>query len=81
MGDPDWYSYLSPWAQECVDQMLHITLGFLIAMFVGSFFSIVVLFVREFWVQWPVERVADTRLDMAFWISGIGFAEIAGMIS
>jgi len=43
--------------------------------------SILALFIREFWVQWPVERVADTRLDMAFWISGIGFAEIAGMIS
>lgn len=64
-----------------VDQMLHFALGFSIAMFAGSYASIVVLFVREFWVQWPVERVVDTRLDMAFWISGIGFAELAGMIS
>jgi hypothetical protein len=34
------------------------------------------LYIREFWLQWPVERVADTRKDMAFWTAGTGVWEI-----
>jgi len=40
----------------------------------------VALFIREFCIQWPIKRTADTRMDMAFWIGGSGFAELAGMI-
>lgn len=41
----------------------------------------VALFIREFWIQWPVERVADTRKDMAFWIGGAGIWEVVRMLS
>lgn len=41
----------------------------------------VALYVREFWLQWPVERVADTRKDMAFWIGGAGIWELWRMLS
>jgi len=27
-------------------------------------------------MQWPIERVADTRKDMAFWTAGTGVWEI-----
>ena len=41
----------------------------------------VVLYVREFWLQWPVKRVADTRKDMAFWIGGTGICEIGRLLN
>ncbi len=80
MRDPYWYSELNPGTREIVDQALHIVLGFLITMFIGSYVSMVALFIREFCIQWPIKRTADTRMDMAFWMCGSGFAELAGMI-
>lgn len=76
MEDPIWYKKLSPRMKEAVDQTLHVVCGLFFSALGGSFFSAVVLYVREFWLQWPVERVADTRKDMAFWLAGMGLFEI-----
>jgi hypothetical protein len=76
MEDPIWYKKLSPEMKEAVDQTLHVVCGLFFSALGGSFFSTVVLYAREFWLQWPIERAADTRKDMAFWMAGIGSYEI-----
>jgi len=76
MNDPLWYKNLSPQKREAVDQTLHLICGLGICAIAGSYVSMVSLYVREFWLQWPVERVADTRKDMAYWILGTGICEL-----
>lgn len=39
------------------------------------------LYIREFWLQWPLERIEDTRTDMAFWTAGAGIWELWRLIS
>jgi hypothetical protein len=76
LSDPQWYKNLSPIGREAVDQTLHLICGFSLSALSGAYSSAVVLYIREFWLQWPVERVADTRKDMAFWLAGMGLFEI-----
>tara|TARA_R110002167_G_scaffold70540_5_gene199129 strand:+ start:469 stop:714 length:246 start_codon:yes stop_codon:yes gene_type:complete len=81
VSDPEWYKRLHPETQEAVDQTAHVVLGFGLSALGGSYLSMVSLFIREFWIQWPVERVADTRKDMAFWIGGAGIWEVVKVFS
>ena len=78
--DPDWYKKLSPEGQELVDQSLHLILGIVSCAIGGAYLSMVCLYIREFWIQWPVERVEDTRTDMAFWTCGAGIFELIKLI-
>jgi len=81
LNDPRWYRDLTPQGQEAVDQTAHLICGLVLSALGGSYLSMVALFIREFWIQWPVERVADTRKDMAFWIGGAGIWEVVRMLS
>lgn len=76
MNDPRWYKKLSRKNREAVDQTLHLICGLGLSAVGGAYLSAVILYVREFWLQWPVERIADTRRDMAFWLAGIGAYEL-----
>jgi len=64
-----------------VDQTAHLICGLVLSAIGGAYLSMVVLYVREFWLQWPVKRVADTRKDMAFWIGGTGICEIGRLLN
>ena len=81
MNDPDWYRNLTPHAQEAVDQTLHLVCGFALSAIGGAYLSMVSLYIREFWIQLPVEPVQDTRTDMAFWTCGAGIYEVARLIT
>jgi len=81
LNDPRWYRDLTPQGQEAVDQTAHLVCGLVLSAIGGAYLSMVALFIREFWIQWPVERVADTRKDMAFWIGGAGIWEVVRMLS
>jgi len=81
LNDPRWYRDLTPQGQEAVDQTAHLICGLVLSAIGGAYLSMVALFIREFWIQWPVERVADTRKDMAFWIGGAGIWEVVRMLS
>tara|TARA_R110000744_G_scaffold78292_1_gene154326 strand:- start:1558 stop:1803 length:246 start_codon:yes stop_codon:yes gene_type:complete len=81
LNDPEWYKRLHPETQEVVDQTAHLFLGLGLSAMGGAYLSMVALYIREFWIQWPVERVADTRKDMAFWIGGTGIWEVARAFS
>jgi len=81
LSDPQWYRDLTPQRQEAVDQTLHLVCGLGLCAIGGAYLSMVSLYIREFWLQWPVERVADTRKDMAFWTAGTGVWEIVRAFS
>jgi len=81
LNDPRWYRDLTPQGQEVVDQTAHLVCGLVLSAIGGAYLSMVALYVREFWLQWPVERVADTRKDMAFWTAGTGVWEIVRALS
>tara|TARA_Y100000996_G_scaffold402808_1_gene375154 strand:+ start:654 stop:899 length:246 start_codon:yes stop_codon:yes gene_type:complete len=76
MPDPQWYRDLTPRKQEAVDQIAHLVCGLGFSAIGGAYFSMVALYVREFWIQWPIDRALDTRVDMAFWIAGSGAWEL-----
>ena len=81
MTDPQWYRDLTPQRQEAVDQIAHLVCGLSLCALGGAYLSMVGLYVREFWVQWPVERIEDTRKDMAFWTAGAGVWEVVRALS
>ena len=81
MTDPQWYRDLTPQRQEAVDQIAHLVCGLVLCALGGAYLSMVSLYIREFWIQWPVDRVADTRKDMAFWITGTGICEVVRVFS
>tara|TARA_Y100000361_G_scaffold87255_1_gene77517 strand:+ start:445 stop:690 length:246 start_codon:yes stop_codon:yes gene_type:complete len=76
LNDPQWYRDLTPQRQEAVDQIAHLVCGLSLCALGGAYLSMVGLYAREFWVQWPVERIEDTKRDMAFWTAGAGVWEI-----
>lgn len=70
-----WFRDLDPQVEEAVEQALHLLCGLFISCFFGSFMSMLIVYIREFWWQWPLERIGDTRKDMGYWILGSGIWE------
>jgi len=66
--------------KQVVEQFLHFAVGYLVVIAAHTvapvaplwlfLFSSCIVVVREFIVQWPIERPWDTALDMFFWLLG-----------
>jgi hypothetical protein len=66
----DWYDSQSRKVRNGIDQTIHVLLGFFLCLIGGPLLPFITVYLVEFYLQWPVERIRDTRQDMASWIIG-----------
>jgi len=67
---PRWYDNLNKKMKNIVDQIAHTAIGFLLGLAEDGVISASTLYGYEFFLQWPIDRPRDTRMDMGFWLGG-----------